>query len=230
LEGASYVRAEGWASIEDYKQINKIMCKFNEISDYIEKCRIINTKEFKDIQMQLITAKSEIMNEKDKIKKTKVRILEEELKKLEQIKEITRLEDWFTDGLRLFIDTLMPERINFRVYPFESVPDFQVIANLKRDCFVDGYLENILFAYGIRPNVKLTIIGLITSIPSRNGSEFMPQIQEDRAKGNTDMGKAFQQLFLSMQGIENLVRFSQYPNITIFPLAVYHSISTDKRE
>jgi hypothetical protein len=124
----------------------------------------------------------------------------------------------------------MPERINFRVYPFESVPEFQVIANLKRDCFVDGNLENILFAYGIRPNVKLTIIGLITSIPSRNGTEFNPIIQGGTDKGNQDMGKAFQQLFSSMQGVENLVRFSQYPNITIFPLAVYHSISNSKSE
>jgi Asp-tRNA(Asn)/Glu-tRNA(Gln) amidotransferase C subunit len=86
LEGASYVRAEGWAAIEDYKQINKFMEKFNDISDYVEKCRIINTKEFKETQVQLKTAKSEIRNEKDKIAKSKVRTLEENLKKLEQIK------------------------------------------------------------------------------------------------------------------------------------------------
>lgn len=225
LSGASYVRAKGWASIEDYKQIYKIIGKFNELADYIEKCCLINKKEYKEIVEQLKIAKVEGNDGKNKSARIKARNLEDDLKKLEQIKEITPLEKWFIDGLSLFIDTLMPERINFRVYPFESVPEFQVIANLKRECFVDGNLDNILFAYGIRPNVKLTIIGLITSIPSRDGTEFKPIVQVSSEVNKPDLSEAFQNLFVSMQGIENLVRFSKYPNITIYPLAVYHSIS-----
>jgi hypothetical protein len=229
LSGASYVRAKGWVSIEDYRQIYKIINKFNELADYIGKCSLINKKEYKEIVEQLKIAKVEANDGKNKSARIKARNLEDDLKKLEQIKEIIPLEKWFTDGPSLFIDTLMPERINFRVYPFESVPEFQVIANLKRECFVDGNLDNILFAYGIRPNVKLTIIGLITSIPSRDGTEFRPIVQASPEGNKPDLSEAFQNLFVSMQGIEKLVRFSKYPNITIYPLAVYHSIS-DKDE
>jgi len=71
----------------------------------------------------------------------------------------------------------------------------------------------------------LTIIGLITSIPNKDGTEFRPIVQDAQEGNNPDISQAFQNLFLSMQGIENLIRFSRYPNITIYPLAVYHSIS-----
>lgn len=225
LSGTSYVRAKGWASIEDYKQIYKIIGKFNELADYIGKCSLINKKEYKEIVGQLKTAKVEASDGKNKIARIKARNLEDKLKEMEQFKEITPLEKWFTDGLGLFIDTLMPERINFRIYPFESVPEFQVIANLKRECFVDENLDNILFAYGVRPNVKLTIIGLITSIPSRDGTEFRPVVQACLEGNKPDLSESFQNLFVAMEGIEKLVRFSKYPNITIYPLAVYHSIS-----
>lgn len=48
---------------------------------------------------QLNFAKVESDDGKNKIAKQKVRDLEDKLRKLEQMKEITRLDKWFTDGL-----------------------------------------------------------------------------------------------------------------------------------
>ena len=59
-----------------------------------------------------------------------------------------------------------------RLFPLEEHPDFQILANLKKECFVDDDFENFLFSYGAEPNVKFKIIGLVTSIPPETGNTF----------------------------------------------------------
>jgi hypothetical protein len=138
------------------------------------------------------------------------------------------LDKWFIEGLNLFADTLMHERINFRICPFEKVPQFQVTGNLKRECFLDGNLENISFAYGIQPNVKLTIFGLITSRPSKDEGEFkIPEIGDE---GEEHIETSFQTLFNKTIDLQNLVKYSKYPSITVYPIAMYHSIYSYESE
>lgn len=233
----SYVRAEGWAVIEDYERIKKIAGNFNDIIEFIGRCGMIameQPEEYKEIQRQLDAARAEANTERDKSKRAKAlsRVKSYEARFREEIQKLLKLEgipQWLIDGIALFIDTFMPGRINLRVYPFESVPNFQVLANLKKDCFVDGNLENVLFAYGTQPNVKLTILGLITSLPDPDGHPFNPmeEFKEQIGKKTSDgkvFEKAFREIFVAMEGIEQLVRFSRYPNITVYPIAVYRTI------
>lgn len=240
LIGASYVRADGWAVIEDYERVKKIAGNFNAIAEFIGRCAmqsIEQTEEYKKLQEQLDNARAEANAEKDRNKKTKmlsnVESLESKFRKL--IRERVKAEgvpEWLINGIGLFIDTFMPGRINLRVYPFESVPDFQVLANLKKDCFVDGDLENVLFAYGTRPNIKLTILGLITSLPDQFGHPFDPieEFKEHVVTHTTEekaFEKGFRELFDAIEKFERFMRFSRYPNITVYPLAVYRTIRGD---
>ena len=78
------------------------------------------------------------------------------------------------DDIRLWISVFAPGRILARFYPFEDQPRYHVVAALKRDCFVDADLANLLVAYGTRPTVKLTVFGLVTSVPGESGEEFDP--------------------------------------------------------
>ena len=50
----------------------------------------------------------------------------------------------------------------------------------------------------------------------------------EEASGDTDdpLGyeRAFRGVFEGMEGMEGLVRFSRYPNVTVYPLAVYRRV------
>lgn len=237
LVTASYLRAEGWSVIEDYERIKKIAADFPAIQEFIGRCSIQSvqqTPEIQSIQRQLDDAREKANLETDRNKKAKA------LATLRAVEDrfLTLLRDavgwgevprWLIDGIGLIIDTFMPARINLRVYPVEAVPQFQVLANLKRDCFVDGDLENVLFAYSTRPNVKLTVLGLITSMPEPSGDLFDPMREFEEQDGGTPSGdtsfeKGFRDVFRGLEGLERLVRFSRFPNVTVHPLAVYRTI------
>lgn len=192
------------------------------------------TPEVQSIQQELDNARKKANAEGDRNKKAKelekLRVAEGKFQTL--LREALGWEEvprWLLDGMGLFINTFMPSRINLRVYPMEGVPQFQVLANLKRDCFIDGDLENVLFAYGTRPNVKLTVLGLITSMPERFGEVFDP-MREFEEQGQESMSadmsfeKGLRDVFRGLEGLEQLVRFSRFPNVTVYPLAVYRTI------
>ncbi|GAF91436.1 unnamed protein product, partial [marine sediment metagenome] len=134
IKGFSYLKAEGWAVIEDYERIKRISGQFNKITEFIGKCALDTVKqsdEYKEIESQLKDFENQIKVEKDRNKKARLRVT---LKKLEEkvgfnIKDsidIGRVQDWLIKGIQLFIDVFLPGRINLRIYPFESVPEFQV--------------------------------------------------------------------------------------------------------
>jgi hypothetical protein len=82
----------------------------------------------------------------------------------------------------------MPSRINLRIYPFPNCPSFQVLCNLKSECFLDSDLEHLLYGYGNRPNVPLAVFGLITSIPDKAKPTFDPMKEFEMTSERSDEG------------------------------------------
>jgi hypothetical protein len=85
----------------------------------------------------------------------------------------------------------------------------------------------LIFSYGSTPNIKLTILGLITSIPDKEGNKFEPlqEFSKDHdQKPEEIFERAFRGVFKGFEGLESFVRYSRYPNVTITPLAVYRNI------
>jgi hypothetical protein len=181
----------------------------------------------------------------------------------EQVKEALRaglqvvdsLEPWFIEGLQRWIRVFLPGRITVRVYPFENLPSFQVFGNLKRESFVDADLGNLLFAYGTRPNLKLTMVGLLTSVPPKEEASFDPlaEFSEPRSSVQGQAGPsddvpdveaedpsaeddstayeaAFRGVFAGMEGMESLARFSRFPNVTVYPIALYRRVPVSATE
>ncbi len=191
VRNASYVRAHGWSIVEDFERLKKISSQHNRLLEFIGRCSMSSgedTQEFRTLAGELDAARKRIIEMKDRNKRAKeeqkLRRLEEQLKAM--IAESTGLSgnpEWLMDGIGFFIDLFMPSRILLSIYPFEHLPAFQVLANLKRDCFVDGDLDSVLHAYGNRPNVKLTVLGLMTSCPGPSGEAFDPisELEEDEA-------------------------------------------------
>jgi hypothetical protein len=190
-------------------------------------------KEFQELEKQIKEAKMQVEKLKGGKKKiiTKKELEKKELELEKMIRDLSGLKEvpeWLLNGIKDFIDTFIANRINLSIYPYNEAPSFHVLANLKRDCFVDSELENLIFAYGTRPNIKLTVFGLITSLPSKGGLEFDPMSQYDgygeKLPDEVALEKAFRNLFVAMEGFEKFVRFSRFPNITVYPIAVYRDI------
>lgn len=87
-------------------------------------------------------------------------------------------------------------------------------------------LEHLLYGYGNRPNVALTVFGLITSIPTDAKPTFDPMKEfEGLSELSESMAleKGFRNAFIGLEAMEGLVRYSRYPNVTVHPIAVYRS-------
>ena len=227
IQNKPYVMAEGWAVFEDYNRISRISERFNDIIKFIIKSRSENIKNLpQHAQLQ-----QSIEEEKDRNRKVQLKL---ELKAiLEKLNgdELSPIEDWIIDGMKHWIDTFMPNRINLRIYPNVNCPSFQIISNLKRECFVDQDLEHLLYGYGNRPNIQISIFGLITSFPLKDDDLFDPMTEfEDESILSDEVvwEKALRGVFAAMDGVENFSRYSRYPNITVHPIAVFRDIKTNQ--
>lgn len=126
-------------------------------------------------------------------------------------------------------------QIHLRVYPFESTPQFQIFANLKRSAFTDEDPAHSIFAYGARPNVKLTVFGLVTSAPAKEGPSFNPMQEFTATDGEqreesvpVSVEKGFRSAFDGLEGFEALMRYQRWPNIAIYPIAVFRQLQAVK--
>lgn len=234
------IYCNGWSYIEDYQKLLLTLDNFNPLIDFISKCYLSgleNNEDFIEMQKEIEEQKKQV----EKLQGKKKIIAEKQIEQIEkQIRDMTknlsgieRLPDWFINGLKIFMDTFIANRINIRIYPFYKKTEFHVIANLKKKWFVDTDLENILFAYGTRPNIKLSIFGLITSLPSNEEkmidplSQYEYYMKKKKLDSDINFEKSFRKVFVAMEEFEKFVRFSRYPNITIYPIAVFRDIKSE---
>ena len=198
--------------------------RFNEIVSFIVQCNVQGGKDSPEFKK-----KCQKLLKSHKKSEAKRRIKQLEMQIEEQGKStLPTLDDWILQGIRTWIRTFMPNRINLRLYPFEACPSFQILANLKRDCFVDQDLEHLLYGFGPRPNIHLSIFGLITSLPPKGEHPFDPlkEFQESSApddKAQLELG--FRQLFGGLDELEDFVRYSRYPNVTVHPIAGFREFN-----
>ena len=232
-----YIKAEGKSVIEDYRRFSTVSQQFNDIVQFISRSAVESVKEseaYLSAKDEIDKAKSSLKSISDRNERARegqrIKALESELEKTAE-SGLGGVDQWILDGTQLWIKTFMPTRINFRIYPFDSAPSFQILCNLKRECFVDEDLQHLLYGYGQRPNVELTVTGLITSIPPKDGYNFDPLAEFKElsdAAGSDDSDSenhkalelAFRNVFAAFEGMEDFVRYSRYPNVTVHPIAV----------
>jgi len=238
MESAPYVRATGWSVIEDYKRIGEISQRFNDLIEFVARSARQNAKktpQYAELEASLAEQRRSTKAIKDPTKRALAKAalakLEESIGALANVGP-SKVDEWVINGMLLWISTFIPQRINFRVYPFPGCPSFQVMCNLKRGSFVDQDLEHVLYAYGVRPDIRLTVVGLVTSIPPRSGHPFDPLAEfahEDQLSNEARFEKAFRGVFRAMEGFEVFVRYSRYPNVTVHPIAVYRNVTGNRQ-
>lgn len=233
LLNKTFVKATGWVSIEDYDRLMLISERFNDISTFINECGVSQTGNVDYIKLRkdLDRLKKEAKSKKDRNTSVKelarISKLESDLQELVfNISGNDKIPEYLVEGIQLFINTFLPKRINFRFSPYEIFPEFEILSNLKRENFVETDIENIIFSYGSRPNLKLTVFGILTSLPQKNQELFDPLegIVEDSEDESVALETAFRGVFRAFENFEKFVRYSDYPRITINPLAVYKEI------
>jgi hypothetical protein len=233
-----YLRAEGWSVIEDYRRILAISTRFNEIVGFVARAgqeTAKNSPEYQQLQGLISEATESAHRTSDRnqkaVQKARLKDIQSKLDEMTKT-QLETVDQWLIDGMRVWIETFMPTRINFRIYPFPECSSFQVLCNLKRDCFVDSDLEHLLYGYGNRPNVTLAVFGLITSLPPVGDPRF-DAMREFKERADLSPEESFEVgfrgLFAGMDGMEAFARYSRYPNVTIHPIAVYRSFATSAR-
>ncbi len=130
IAGRPYLRAEGPSVVEDYRQILKICQKFNDLATFVGRSGqegVKQSPEFKQLANLVAEAKGNLNQVKDRNQKAaqrqKVKGMERQLDELSKSK-VEPVDQWIIDGIRLWIETFMSSRINFRVYPFTNCPSF----------------------------------------------------------------------------------------------------------
>lgn len=230
ISDTPYIKATGWSFIEDYNRVHFIAENFNKLIASITTSTLENIKlspQYVELQTELNDKREQIKSISDRnqraVIRSKIDSIESSIKQM-LVSPVPPLANWVVENIKLWIDTFFPTRINLRIFPFESCPSFQIICNLKRDCFVDQDLEHLYFGYGSQPNIPLSVFGLITSLPSKLENQFNPMIEYESQNKLTDkeqFEKGFRTAFLANKTLEDLIRFSRYPNATVHPIAVF---------
>jgi len=229
----TYVKSTGWSSFEDFERFKHIMDNFNEIQRLIFASVLDNNPEIIKQKEQINDLRKEIRSS-NKSNKTS------ELKKLNAIEKnfdktieseagAVFLDETFIDRVKTFLNTFSANRLNFRLAPFDVFNDFQILANLKSEYLVNGDFENVIYTYGSRPNIKLSVFGIITSCPQKEdirvdlNDEYIGYEDED-LEDEEIFVKAFRGVFSSFEGFEKFFFVPTYPKISISPIAIYREV------
>lgn len=232
MSNYSFVKSNGWVKFEDFEKLKLITSNINDIQRFIFHNDIENNHELNIIRRQINEKKKEIKNNKNVLNKDFISLSNLEKKLDEQILEKFNAkffdESWI-ERMKIFLDTFSPKRLNVRVMPFEEISDFQILATLKEKFLTNGDYDNLNYIYGSRPNIKLTILGVITSCPQKNDNRVNPNIEfdlfdESLLDVSQNFEKVFRHLFSTFEGLDKFFFTPTFPKIGVYPLALYNEI------
>ncbi len=233
----SYIKANGWSQFEDFERFKKIFSNFNEIQRMIYSSQLMESPEIIQLQNQIKDARKKaekIENRNLKAKElSKIKALEKKFDSiLESQTAIYLFDDEYIERVKIFLDTFSPNRLNFRLIPLDDFNNFQILANLKDKYIVDSDFESIIYTYGTRPNIKLTILGIITSCPRETDQRINPNDEflaynDDELNEVQGFDKAFRNVFTSFEEFEKLFFVPSYPKLAISPIAIYREVKID---
>jgi hypothetical protein len=222
-----YIKAEGWCAFEDFETLYEATQYFNRLLSFIKRSEFSAKYQIDTLKATLDEMESTASKKSPKLKEARAEFKATERKIEEEIGR-SLLDEKLFEGIREWIDAFIRGRLNLRVCPFENIPDFEVIANLKRECFVDDNLTHLMYGYGSTPNVKLCVLGLTTSVPPKDNELkfdfYRDTIDHDEDSEVETIERAFRRIFPALHGMEKFTTFHRYPRVIIHPIAVYRHV------
>lgn len=229
----NYIKACGWSQFEDFERFKTIFSNFNEIQRLIFSSILSEDPTIKTCQKQIKDARKKIESlDRDRKAKelSRLKALEKELDSILQDRtDMYTLDEEFIRRMKIFLDTFSPNRLNFRLTPLESFNHFQILANLKDKYLVDSNFESIIYTYGTRPNIKLSILGIITSCPRLCDNRVNPNDEflsytDSELNDTQGFDKAFRNVFSSFEEFEKFFFVPSFPKLAISPIAIYREV------
>jgi hypothetical protein len=228
----TYIKATGWCTFEDYQRFTTVMENFNEIQRLIYGSAHETNPDIINLKKEIDDKKKGLKRAHNQKELNQLKITEKKFD--EMIQELTGsnlLDETFVERIKIFLSTLNPNRLNFKLIPFDDFPEFQIISNLKSQFLVNGTFENIIYTYGSRPNIKLTIFGIITSCPQliderKSPSDEFKYIEETELPVEKVYERAFQGVFSAIEGLEKFFEV-YYPKVSVSPIGIYREIKIE---
>jgi hypothetical protein len=234
LKSTLCVKVCGRAVVEDYERIKSIAHAFPEIANIINKSvesSFRQSPEFVECQRQVEEIQREIKHTKDRnarsAKEQQLRNIRKTVDGLMQCSgKVGDVEPWILDGVKTWIDTFLPGIVNLRIYPSFDYPEEHVFGHMKKGCFEDADSNYFHFTYGSMPTENITMIGIITSVPTETGDSFNPlmEFQKDFLADFESFENAFRGMFRGFDGMEQMIRTCRFPRVLVQPLTVYRSV------
>lgn len=144
------------------------------------------------------------------------------------VQGVGAVDQWVLDGMRAWIDAFLPGIVNLRLYPYVDRPDEHIVGHLKKQCFEDSDSSSVHFTYGSFPTECLTMIGIVTSVPEKDGEQFKPlaEFESGDLTPHETVESGFRGVFRGFDGMEQLIRTCRFPRILVHPLTVYRSVAS----
>jgi hypothetical protein len=233
----TYIKATGWSAFEDFDRFQRIMSNFNEIQRLIFTAVMDTNPELKQLKDQIKGIKRGLKSVPNSANHKELQTLKAVEKKFDEVmeagSEAAFLDEMFVDRIQTFLNTFSPNRLNFRLAPFDEFNNFQILSSLKSRFLVNGDFENVIYTYGSRPDIKLTVFGIITSCPRKDdirvdlNDEYIGY-EDSELSGEAAFEKAFRGVFSSFEGLEKFFFVPTYPKISLSPIAIYREIQLKK--
>jgi len=233
----TYIKATGWSAFEDFDRFQRIMSNFNEIQRLIFTAVMDTNPELKQLKDQIKVIKRGLKSVPNSTNHKELQTLKAIEKKFDEVmeagSEAAFLDEMFVDRIQTFLNTFSPNRLNFRLAPFDVFNNFQILSSLKNRFLVNGDFENVIYTYGSRPDIKLTVFGIITSCPRKedirvNLNDEYIGFEDSELSGEAAFEKAFRGVFSSFEGLEKFFFVPTYPKISLSPIAIYREIQLKK--
>lgn len=235
------IKAEGNVVLEDYERIIRIADNHGDITNFINysvKSSLKESPGLKDMFDALDVMRQEVSSMKNgqqkAKKKAELNSCEENLEKIINTKLVGKVDGWIIEGLKTWVRVFLPDIFNIRLYPFPGMPNFHVMSSVKREFFLDKDTESVHYLFGSKPTIRVTMLGVITSIPEKGKDEFDPMrefdYEEIEKEGNEHLSfeNAFRGVFRGFDGLEEMIRTCRYPRIMVQPIAIYRAIKPNK--
>lgn len=225
----TYVKATGWCTFEDYQRFTSVLENFNEIQRLIYGSAHESNPEIISLKKEIDEKRKALKRAHNQKEVNQLKVTEKKFDEIiQQLSGTNLLDETFVERIKVFLSTLNPNRLNFKLIPFNDFPEFQIVSNLKKQFLVNGTFENIIYTYGSRPNIKLTIFGIITSCPQEidertNPSDEFKFADESELSVEKIYEKAFRGVFSAIEGLEKFFEV-YYPKVSVSPIGIYREI------
>jgi hypothetical protein len=229
------IKVRGRAVIEDYERMKGIASAFPEVVKLINKSSestLINSTAYIELKDQLAAAEETLKNIKNRNSRAneqhRINLAKDALSTLvASATKVGVVDQWILDGMKTWIDAFLPGIVNLRIYPSIDRPEEHVFGHLKKPCFEDLDASSFHFTYGSFPTEDLTMIGIVTSVPSEEGEQFKPlvEFEKDELADLESVEHGFRGVFRGFDGLEQMIRTCRFPRVLVHPLTVYRSVA-----